>query len=73
MPATPVRVIAAEIIGWHLAKALGVPVPDAGIYHDPEEANSMSFLSKAIQGPTTGTVTTSISSPMSMNWGVCWR
>jgi hypothetical protein len=41
--------IAAEIIGWHLARYLSVPVPDAAVYDDPRDEGSTSFLSKAIR------------------------
>ena len=41
--------IAAEIIGWHLAQYLSVPVPDAAIYEDANDDGSASFLSKGVR------------------------
>jgi hypothetical protein len=46
---TGVEVIAAEIIGWQVARFLDAPVPDAGLYRNPDEQHSASFLSAAIQ------------------------
>lgn len=46
---TGVQGIAAEIIGWQVARSLDAPVPDAALYRDPTQQHSTSFLSAAIQ------------------------
>lgn len=44
-----VEVLAAEIIGWHLARHLDAPVPDAAVYRSDADRYATSFLSAAVQ------------------------